>query len=74
MSKFEKFWKKLTPEEKDQYSVSVDTSVDYISKHYFHSNPKKRKNPRPNRRERMAKASRGKLTELDIVKHFMEPA
>jgi len=67
MRDFKTWYRSLTPGEKDEFARRAGTSRAYIEGHLF----ARRRIPRRETMEALAKASLGRLTYEDIVRFFL---
>jgi hypothetical protein len=63
---FKEFYSSLSVKEREKYAQDADTSCEYIRIHLV----TKKKIPRPELMQKLADASKGKLTLSDILEFF----
>lgn len=64
---FGTWYRSLTREEREQFALRASTSREYIEIHLL----PRRKNPRKDTMERLAKASLGEITFHQVVEYFL---
>jgi hypothetical protein len=75
---FDDFYRQLNREERIAFAKRATTSPDYIEIHLLRPlNPRakitKRKTPTKQTMEKLAKASRGKVTYVEVMNYFYLP-
>lgn len=64
--KFREYIQQLSPDELEIYAKNAGTTVSYIKTHLYYGY----KEPRKSLRKALAKASNGKVNEIEVLQHF----
>lgn len=71
---FPTYYRSLTPDEKARFAKKAKTTRNYIEIHLLTPDRERRKTPRNGLMDRLAKASGGKVSKVELLAYFFDVA